>query len=366
MLIKEITTLLESWAPLALAADYDNPGLQTGHPSWEVSGILLTLDCTETVVDEAIANKANLIICHHPVIFKKLKSLTGNNYVERTIIKAIKNDVAIYAIHTNLDAKLDGVNNIIARKLGLLKESITILRPESQTLQALTVFVPLESKEAVKAAIHTAGAGTIGNYSHCSYELEGQGQFMPLDGAKPFIGKENQLEKVAEARIECILPKTITLAVIAAMKAAHPYEEPAYFIHPLANLSAEIGYGIVGNLPQEMSEMDFLHHIKSSLNVSVIRHTALLNKPVRRVALSGGTCSFLIPDAIKSKADVFITSDVKYHEFFDADNQILLADINHHESEQFTPELIFEYLRGKIGYIAVFFSKAVINPIQYL
>jgi dinuclear metal center YbgI/SA1388 family protein len=366
MILKELISFLETWAHPSLAADYDNVGLQTGNPNWEVKAVLISIDCTEAVVNEAIALGANVIICHHPVIFKGLKSLTGKNYVERTVIQAIKYDTAIYAIHTNLDAKIDGVNYIVAEKLGLKLDSLKVLRGEKQLLQSLTVYVPSQYVELVKNATFEAGAGQLGHYSSCSFQSQGEGQFKADENAKPFLGTLGILEKVEEMKLELTMPRYLTARVVEAMKKAHPYEEAAYSIQTLENQWEEVGTGLIGELPEPMPEYDFLIMVKTSLNVSLIRHTAFLGKPVKRIALSGGTCSFLIPDAIAKGADVFITADIKYHEFFNAEGKVLLADINHFESEQFTSELIGKRLIGKFANIAMFFSKAVTNPIQYL
>jgi len=366
MILIELISFLETWAHPSLAADYDNVGLQTGSYDWEVKGVLISLDCTEEVVNEAIALGANVIICHHPVIFKGLKSLTGKNYVERTVIQAIKHDIAIYAIHTNLDAKKDGVNYIVAEKLGLKLDSLKVLRGEKQLLQSLTVYVPSQYVESVKNAMFEAGAGQLGHYSSCSFQSQGEGQFMASENANPFIGSSGILEKVQEIKVELTMPRYLSARVVEAMKKAHPYEEVAYSVITLDNQWDEVGTGLIGEMAEPMPELEFLKMLKSSLNVSLVRHTAFLGKPVKRVALSGGTCSFLIPDAIAKKADVFITADIKYHEFFNAEGKVLLADINHFESEQFTSELIGKRLIGKFANIAMFFSKAVTNPIQYL
>jgi dinuclear metal center YbgI/SA1388 family protein len=363
MTIKDITNYLESIAPLAYQESYDNAGLIVGNASAEVSGVLVTLDSTEEVIDEAIAKGCNLVIAHHPIVFKGLKKLTGKNYVERTIIKAIKNDVAIYAIHTNLDSVVGGVNFKIAEKLRL--EKVEILVPKSQVLMKLIVFVPVSNTKEVLDALHAAGAGVIGNYSHASFRGEGIGAFRPNEKATPTIGTANVDEEVHENRVEVIFPTYLKNQVLAAMHRSHIYEEVAHDIILLENQNSEVGAGIIGELANEMSESDFMAYLKQNMGVTVIRHTNLLGKPIRKVAVCGGAGGFLLGDAILRSADIFITADYKYHEFFDADNRIIIADIGHYESEQFTKELLKDYICKKITNFAVNLSETPTNPINY-
>lgn len=363
MIIKELTTYLEAIAPLAYQESYDNAGLIVGNASAEVSGVLVTLDSTEEVIDEAIAKGCNLVVAHHPIIFKGLKKLTGKNYIERTIIKAIKNDVAIYATHTNLDSVVGGVNFKIAEKLKL--EKVKILAPKSQVLMKLVVFVPVNNAKEVLEALHAAGAGMIGNYSHASFRCEGTGAFRPNEKAKPTIGAANVDEEVHENRVEVIFPAYLKNQVLAAMYRTHIYEEVAHDIIMLENQNSEVGSGIIGELSNEMSERDFLAYLKQNMGVSVIRHTKLLGKPIRKVAVCGGSGGFLLGDAIGQLADIFITADYKYHEFFDADNRIIIADIGHYESEQYTKELLKDYICKKFINFAVHLSETPTNPINY-
>ena len=363
MIIKELIRYLEAIAPLDYQESYDNAGLIVGNASAEVSGVLITLDSTEEVIDEAIAKGCNLVIAHHPIIFKGLKKLTGKNYVERTIIKAIKNDVAIYAIHTNLDSVVGGVNYKIAEKLRLQK--VEILAPKSQVLMKLVVFVPVSNTREVLDALHAAGAGVIGNYSHVSFRGEGTGAFRPNEKANPTIGTANIDAEVIENRVEVIFPAYLKNQVVAAMHRSHIYEEVAHDIILLENQNSEVCSGIIGELSTEMSETAFFSYLKQNMNVRVIRHTKLLGKPIRKVALCGGAGSFLLGDAILQLADVFITADFKYHEFFDADNRIIIADIGHYESEQFTKELLKDYICKKITNFAVNLSETPTNPINY-
>jgi dinuclear metal center YbgI/SA1388 family protein len=363
MKIKEITQFLESIAPLTLQEPYDNAGLIVGNKESECSGIITSLDVTEDVVKEAIRKKCNLIVGHHPIIFKGLKKLNGKNYVERTVIEAIKNDVAIYAIHTNLDNILEGVNHKIAEKLQL--QNRKVLLPKEGTLQKLVTFAPSKNAEEIRSALFRAGAGAIGNYDECSYNVEGTGTFRALEGSDPYVGEIGKRHSENEVRIEVIFPASLEEKMVNSLKAAHPYEEVAYYLQPLQNKQDNVGSGLVGDLPAPVSENELLSILKSAFNLKVIRHTAFLNKPVHKVAVCGGAGFFLLPVAKAAGAQVYITGDVKYHEFFDADQRILLADIGHYESEQFTIELLTEFLQKKFSNFAVQKTEIITNPVNY-
>lgn len=363
MKVKDITEYLETIAPKAYQESYDNAGLLTGEPSQEVTGALVTLDCTEEVVDEAIAKKVNFIIAHHPIIFKGLKKITGSNYVERTILKAIRNNIAIYAIHTNLDNVHTGVNKKIAQKIGL--KNLKILAPKHDTLTKLVTFVPKDHTDKVLQALYKAGAGQIGDYKNCSFQTEGTGTFMPTANANPYTGKIDEQEKVTEDRVEVIFATHLENRIIGALKAAHPYEEVAYYLTRLANANMEVGSGMVGELEQSLEPIEFLKRLKSSMNLTAIRHTRLLDRKVKKVAVCGGAGSFLLPQAIRSGADFFVTADFKYHEFFDAEGKTTIADIGHYESEIFTKELLKDILTEKFPTFAVNFSTTDTNPVRY-
>ena len=361
--IQDITRYLETLAPRAYQESYDNTGLITGNPTQEVTGVLVSLDAIESVVDEAIERNCNLAVSHHPIVFRGLKSLTGKNYVERTVIKAIKHDIALYAIHTNLDSVYHGVNHKIADKIGL--KNLHILAPKSQTLNKLTTFVPQEAAEAVLNALSEAGAGHIGHYKNCSFQVTGTGTFQPDEAAHPHIGEPGKLEHVTEQRIEVIFPAYQATQVLAALRAAHPYEEVAYYLHRLENENQEVGSGMIGELAQPIAGADFLALLKENMELQVIRHTALLPKKIQRVAVCGGAGSFLLPHALRQQADAFVTADFKYHEFFDADGQLVIADIGHYESEVFTKELIRDFLLKKFVNFAVHLAKTNTNPLFY-
>jgi dinuclear metal center YbgI/SA1388 family protein len=364
MLLTEVIRILETLAPPQLQENYDNSRLLTGSPNQQVKGILVTLDCTEEVVDEAIGHQCNLIVAHHPILFKPLRKLTGSNYVERTLIKAIRHDIAIYAIHTNLDNVIRGVNQKLAQTIGL--QQLRILVPRRNTLCKLVTFIPPDHAERVLQAMHEAGAGQIGEYKNCSFRLEGTGTFQPTEQANPFIGEAGKLEYVREVRAEVIFPIWQEHQVLEALKRTHPYEEIAYYLTPLTNFHQEVGAGMVGELEEPMEEPEFLQVLKQRLHLSVIRHTRPTGRPVQRVAVCGGSGSFLLPEAIRSGAQVFVSADFKYHEFFDADGQILIADIGHYESEIGTCEWLAEFLSKNFSNFAVRISTTNTNPISYL
>ncbi len=363
MIIANIITELEQFAPPSYQESYDNSGLLTGNAMWQCSGVLCTLDATEAVVLEAVAKGCNLIVAHHPIIFSGLKKITGKNYVEQTIITAIKNDVAIYACHTNLDSVLHGVNGKIADALGLVNRRI--LLPKRQTLVKLYTCIPLSHLDTVRDAIFNAGGGNIGNYSECSFSVEGVGTFKAAEGTNPFVGAIGERHVEREMKLEVIFPSYLSGKIITALQAAHPYEEVAYEIVNLANEFGTVGSGLIGDLSEPITELDFLQHIKKIFGLKVIKHTNLLGKPIKKVAFCGGAGSFLIGNAKAAKADIYITSDIKYHEFFDAENKLVIADIGHWESEQFTPDLLNDVLKSKFPTFAVLKSEVVTNPVGY-
>jgi len=363
MKIAEIINYLDTVAPPAYQEKYDNCGLLTGSPDLECGGVLVTLDATEAVILEAIAKGCNLVVAHHPVIFIGLKKITGSNYVEKAIIAAIRHDIAIYAIHTNLDNVIHGVNARMAEKLELT--NVRILQPKEATLKKLHTFVPADFAEKVRNAIFEAGGGQIGNYSEASFNSEGTGTFKAGQGADPFVGEPGKRHHEQEVRIEIIFPGFLQNQVIDALSSVHPYEEVAYDIIALSNLALQTGAGLIGELPESLNEYDLLKKIKHSFALAVIKHTVLLGRKVKKVALCGGAGSFLIGKALSAGADWFITSDVKYHEFFDANDKMVVADIGHFESEQFTVDLLLEFLLKKFPTFALRKSETRTNPVRY-
>jgi dinuclear metal center YbgI/SA1388 family protein len=360
--IKALIAELEAWAPPVFQESYDNARLITGNRNDEVRGVLISLDCTEAVVDEAIEKGCNMIVAHHPIVFSGLKSLTGSNYIERTVIQAIKNDIAIYAIHTNLDHVHTGVNAKISEKLGL--KNTHILAPKKDTLMKLTVFVPDSHLNPLLEALSVAGAGKIGNYEQCSFVIEGMGTFKPNEAAKPYSGASGELSKVPEKRIEVIFPKNVSQQVLTAMRKAHPYEEVAYYLHELVNENQEIGAGMIGELDAAMNTEEFLQYLKDKMALKVIRYSSF-GESIKKVAVCGGAGSFLLQHALRQGADAFVTADYKYHQFFDGEKKILIADIGHYESEVFTKDLICEYLKKKFTNIALHLSGTHTNPVNY-
>ncbi|MGE9312797.1 Nif3-like dinuclear metal center hexameric protein [Niabella sp. CJ426] len=363
MTIKQIISYLESVAHPSLQESYDNAGLITGNANWECGGTICCLDATESVVDEAIEKGYNLIVAHHPVVFSGLKKIIGKTYVERTIIKAIKNDIAIYAIHTNLDNVLAGVNGKIAEKLGL--HNLSILAPRGGQLSKLHFYVPASHAGNAMNALFEAGAGHIGNYSECSFRVNGIGSFKPNEEANPFSGEIGKRQEDEELKVEMLFPSWLESIVISTLKANHPYEEVAYEIIALGNKHQDIGSGITGEWEIPLAETAFLQKLKQVFNIPIIKHTQFTGKPIKRISICGGAGIFLLKNAISSGSDAYITADIKYHEFFDADGQLLLADIGHYESEQFTTDLLANLLEQKFPNFAVLKTGVNTNPVQY-
>lgn len=363
MTIQEIISEIEAFAPLAYQEEYDNCGLITGTNSAEATGVLLTLDCTEAVVEEAIENECNLIIAHHPIVFSGLKKITGATYIERTIIKAIKHDIAIYAAHTNVDNVVNGVNYKIAEKLGL--KNVKILAPKNALLKKLVTYVPASHHEQVLNALFAAGCGHIGNYDSCSFNAEGTGTFRGDENSNPFVGESGKLNREKEIRIETIFEGHGEGRVLSALKKSHPYEEVAFDVYSLGNKYNKVGSGILGELKTPLNEEEFLSLVKQSLRSECLKFTKKRGKNVKKVALCGGSGRFLLKNAINSGADAFITADFKYHEYFDADEKILLVDAGHYETEQFTPEIFYDIVKKKFPTFAIRLSKIKTNPVNY-
>ncbi len=364
MRLSDVIEVLSELAHPAYQESYDNAGLLVGDLQANVDCALLTVDITEEVIDEAVKEKAGLIISHHPVIFAPLKSITGKTMPERVILSAIRENIAIYSVHTNLDKVANGVNYILTRKLGIVNPRI--LQPVASELRKLVTFVPYDYAEKVRNAIFNAGAGHIGNYDQCSYNIEGIGSFRGSEDTNPFVGEKGKLHFEKEIRIETIFPRVTQSSVISALLKAHPYEEPAYDIYPLDNEYNQIGSGMIGNLAQSMPAMEFLNHVKEKLGCQGIRYSGNTYLKIQKVACCGGSGAFLISRAISAGADAFVTADIKYHQFLDAAKDILLVDAGHYETEQFTKEIFYEFLMKKLPNFAVRFSKINTNPIKYI
>jgi len=362
--VREITQALETVAPPSLQESYDNSGLIVGSPNDAVEKALLSLDCTPAIVEEAIREGCDMIIAHHPIVFKGLKKFNGKNYVEKAVMLAIKHDVALYACHTNLDNVLHkGVNAKIAEKLGLTHTRI--MSPKGGQLLKLGVHVPEDYLSEVEAAMFQHGAGNIGNYSDCGFSWDGRGTFTPNNASKPFIGSANESTVGLEKRIEVLVPEYCLSSVLGAMKEAHPYEEVAYDVVQLKNDWQEVGSGIIGELPSSVSMDDFIQLLKTKMELNFFKGTKSNRTEIKKVGICGGAGSFLIPQAMASGCDAYITSDVKYHEFFDTEGGMFLCDIGHYESEKFTIPLFKEILSEKIPNFATIFAQTDTNPVQY-
>ena len=364
MIIKDITNYIEELAPLNYAEDFDNVGLLVGNYNTNITGVLVTLDTLEETVNEAIAKKCNLIVSFHPIIFSGLKKLNGNSYVERVVLKAIKNDIAIYATHTALDNSKNGVSAKICEVLGLKNNHILI--PKTGIIKKLTTYAPIINADALKTALFSAGAGNIGNYDKCSFTVLGNGTFRGNEYSNPVIGEKGTLHTEKEAKISVIYESKNETAILKALQENHPYEEIAYEIVTTENVHQDIGMGMIGELSSEMEEKEFLSFLKKTMKTDCIRHSALINKKIKKVAVLGGAGSFAISHAKKAGADAYVSADFKYHEFFTAENSILLADIGHYESEQFTKNLLVDYLTKKFSNFAVILSEKSTNPIYYI
>ena len=364
MKIKEILAILEELAPLAYAEDFDNVGLLVGNTEIESTGILVCHDALDSVIDEAVEKNCNLVVCFHPILFSGVKKLTGQDYVTRSVIKAIKNDIAIYAIHTALDNHQNGVNKIFSDALGLVNTKILV--PKQNFIQKLVTYTIPENADQVRSALFEAGGGKIGNYENCSFNSDGSGTYKGNDDSKPVVGKKGELTTTSEIKIEITFEKHLQSKILKALFSNHVYEEVAYEIYTLENKHQNIGLGMIGELETALTERDFFQMVKDKMKVEQIRHSSFLNKEVKKVAVLGGSGSFAIKQAIQAGADVFLTADLKYHNFYEAENKLLLADIGHYESERYTKNYIVDFLRKKMPNFAIILSEINTNPVKYL
>ncbi|WP_136668309.1 Nif3-like dinuclear metal center hexameric protein [Flavobacterium sp. H122] len=371
MKIKEILSILEEMAPLAYAEDFDNVGLLVGDNEAKATGVLVCHDALEAVIDEAINKEYNLVVCFHPILFSGIKKITGKNYVERAILKAIKNDIAIYAVHTALDNHQHGVNKIFCDALDLVNTKVLI--PKQNFIQKLVTYTIPENVEKLRNALFDAGAGQIGNYEDCSFNSKGIGTYMGNENSNPEIGERFEFVEAEEIKIEVTFEKHLQSKILKALFKNHVYEEAAYEIYNVENVHQNIGLGMTGELKTEMSEIDFLKMVKEKMLCGGIRHTEFLNKPIKKVAVLGGSGAFAIKNAIQAEADIYLTADLKYHNFYEAESKIVLADIGHFESERFTKNYIVDYLTKKIANFAdslsldkIILSEINTNPVKYL
>ncbi len=364
MKIKQILSILEEMAPLAYAEDFDNVGLLVGDQEEEATGVLVCHDALESVIEEAISKNCNLVVCFHPILFSGIKKITGKNYVERAILKAIKNDIAIYAVHTALDNHKEGVNKIFCNALGLTHTKVLI--PKPNFIQKLVTYTLPENHEQLRNALFDAGAGQIGNYEDCSFNSKGIGTYMGNENSNPEFGERFEFVETQEIKIEVTFEKHLQGKILKALFKNHVYEEVAYEIYDLQNAHQNIGLGMIGVLETPMNEEDFLSFVKDKMQCGGIRHSAFTGKKVHKVAVLGGSGSFAIKNAIQAGADVYLTADLKYHNFYEAENQLLLADIGHFESERYTKNYIVDFLKEKITNFAIVLSEENTNPVKYL
>jgi len=364
MQVQDVIHHLEELSPIAYAEGFDNVGLLVGNKNNDLTGVLVTLDTLETVIDEAIAKDCNLIVSFHPIIFKGLKKITGKTYVERVVMKAIKHDISIYAIHTALDNSFQGVNNKICEQIGLINRSILI--PQSGTIKKLTTYVPEKDLDKLREAMFNIGAGAIGNYDQCSFNVNGIGTFNGNENSNPTIGTAGITQEEPEIKLTITFAKHLESKLLQTLFKIHPYEEVAYEVTTLENKNQHIGMGMLGEFEHPMSETEFLKHLKEVMRTECVRHSSLLGKPIKKVAVLGGSGSFAIQAAQSAQADAFITADLKYHDFFSAEKSILLADIGHYESEQYTKNLLVAYLNKKMPNFAIILSNTNTNPVKYL
>ena len=364
MKIREIIALLEEMAPLSYAEDFDNVGLLTGNNNDEATGVLVCHDALENVIDEAIAKKCNMVVCFHPILFSGLKKITGKSYVERAVIKAIKNDIAIYAVHTALDNHRQGVNKIFCDALGL--KNTKILVPKENYIKKLITFTIPENVEKLRTALFDAGAGSIGNYENCSFSSQGLGTYQGNEFSNPEIGEPGEFVEAREIKIEVTFEKHLESRILKALFTNHVYEEVAYEIYNLQNAHQNIGLGMVGELEHPMDEKAFLEFVKDKMKAEGIRHSDFTGKLVKKIAVLGGSGSFAIKNAISAGADAYLTADLKYHQFYEAEGKLLLADIGHFESERYTKNYIVDYLTKKIPNFAIILSEENTNPVKYL
>ena len=363
MKVKDIIKCIENIAPLELQESYDNSGLIIGDAESKVSKALICIDVTENVIEEAIKNKCNLILSHHPLIFKKINKITNDHYTGRCIIKAVQHNISVYAAHTNLDSVKGGINSMLCEKIGLINTKI--LKSKKDILKKLVTFCPLNKADVVRKALFDCGAGHIGNYDSCSYNINGSGTFRALENANPYVGKKGKLHFENEIRIETIFPGYLEKIILKALFASHPYEEVAYDIYPLDNEFKQAGEGMIGELNKPMGVTDFLKHIKKITGCRSIRHSELTSKVIKKVAVCGGSGSYLIKDAISAGADMFITSDLKYHQFYETEGKIIISDIGHYESEQFVKDILVELLNKNFPTFAILVSREDKNPVHY-
>lgn len=337
--VYDILTLVGKQAPEGLAADWDRVGLLLGSPRQPVECLLVALEATPAVLEEALTAGAQMLLTHHPLLFQPIKRLNPDNPLDRPIALAIRHDLAVAAAHTNLDAAADGLNAYLAQLLGLSRaEPLTVTR--TQPWLKLTVFVPVGYEDRVREAICQAGGGEIGNYSHCTFQVRGQGTYLPLAGTRPWRGTTASLQRAAEVRLEVVLPEALAPAAVSRLKAVHPYEEVAYDLYPLANPGIAYGFGRIGEWSSPRSFSEVVGELKRLFQQNRLKISGKPRSRVQRVAICGGSGGDLIPLAWEKAAELYITGDVRYHQVVPfAQEEMAIIDLGHYATEAvFIPE----------------------------
>ena len=359
----EFTRWLEELIPPAFQEQYDNSGLQVGDPDASINSVLLTVDVTSEVIAEAREHGCNLIISHHPLIFTPLKRIAGGSETELCVASAVRGGIAIYSAHTSFDNVSWGVSHILAEKIGLTK--IRVLAPLKGKLSKLIAFVPVSHAARVREALFAAGAGHIGNYDRCSFNVPGDGTYRAGEGADPYAGQVGEDHSEPEIRIEAVMPSHLSSSCVRALLAAHPYEDVAYDIIALENEYHGAGAGAIGTLPATLTGIMLLERLKEVTGIPVIRYSGDTARTVKTIAVCGGSGSDLISVAARAGADAFVTGDIKYHAFAQAPHDMIVADIGHYESEKFSLELLHNLIKKKFPKFALRFSGIKTNPVNY-
>ena len=367
MNVGELIKQIEDWAPPGAAWEKDNVGLQVGSRGDKLKNILLCLELDEEVLKQAIKKKCNLIFTHHPLIFNPIKNLDFEKSKQARLIQhLIKQNISLYSAHTNLDFTRDGVSFELAKSLKL--KNVTFLEHEEANQFKVVIFLPAVNVDELSEALFSVGGGVIGNYENCSFRIAGEGTFKGNEDSNPVIGKKGNTEKVEEVRLELIVDSWNLGRIVNAIKKHHPYEEPAYDIYPLKNKNTNFGAGAIGELDKELSEKEFLNFVSKSLKIGKLKYCIGSGKKIKKVAVCGGSGSELLSRAINSGADAFITADIKYHAYHDAEGKILLIDAGHYETEigslNIVKKRIEKILSGK-DYIKVFKFSGSTNPVKF-
>ncbi len=359
----ELMKFMEEFAPVNLAEDYDNVGLLIGSRNQEIKKVLVCLDVTTKVVEEAVEKKVNLIVSHHPIIFKGLKRIVEEDPKGRLLYKLIRNGIGVYSAHTNMDFTHGGINDTLANLLGL-SNIRNLKKHKEDRFFKIVVFVPEQNTDTVREAMCSAGAGWVGDYSDCTFMVKGTGTFKPLEGTNPYIGSKGNLEKVEEYRLETIVPQKKLKKVVNAMIEAHPYEEVAYDVYPMELSLKEYGFGKVGSLVETQKLDKFISTVKEKLNVKSVRVIGSVKKEIRNVAVF---CGSFDTDVINSMngVDVLVTGDMKYHDALDAAEMgLCIIDAGHYSTERIMVPRLAWILSQRFASVDIETSILEENPIK--